>query len=350
MTWSKRSCLLVLPFVVACIATPLLAQATPVKKLYPELAFVCEWEPRPPTTKRVIVDLSLGRGDYNRKPTAEDGRAVQAVGGRVLYQFRVALLRAELDTSAVRALVKGRAAIASAAFTVPDPTKFDARVQIFYRRAITDTDKEALRALGVLEVDQAPNPVLEASVPDSLIPLIAALPGVQYVRATGWGCAAPARGERIRPPVTSFEAVVRRLRGLRPPQPLNRLFIQRSAHVDDLRQSEHFDRMRQVRRQVEPVPRPEVDRLRAGRDPQKTLDDPARFGKRVRVLGHPRAREIRPPRGDHAFALEHATQRGHLQRPELRVPGARGERHDTKRGAPTRTRRAIRMIAPAYNR
>src|SRR5438876_11688090 len=108
--------------------------------------------------------------------------------------------------------------------------------------------------------------------------------------------------------------------------------------------------MWQVRRQVEAVSRPELDRLRAGCDPQKTLDDPARFGKRVRVLGHPRAGEIRPPRGDHAFALERATQRGHLQRPELRVPTARGECHDTKRGAPTRMRRAIRMIAPAYNR
>src|SRR5438445_2247328 len=67
--------------------------------------------------------------------------------------------------------------------------------------------------------------------------------------------------------------------------------------------------MWQVRRQVEAVSRPELDRLRAGCDPQKTLDDPARFGKRVRVLGHPCAREIRPPRGDHAFALERATQR-----------------------------------------
>src|SRR6266550_3296526 len=108
--------------------------------------------------------------------------------------------------------------------------------------------------------------------------------------------------------------------------------------------------MRQVRRQVEPVAGPEVDRLRADWDPQKTLDDPARFGKRVRVLGHPRAREIRPPGRYHTFSLELATQRGHLQRPQLRVPGARGEHHDTKRVAPIKMRRAIRMIAPAYNR
>jgi hypothetical protein len=200
MSWSKRSSLLVSPFVIACIGTPLLAQAVPVVKFWAEFGFVCEWEPRPPITKRVIVDLSLGASNYGRMPNAEDVRAVQAVGGRVLYQFRVALLRAELDTGAVRALVKGPAAIANAAFTVPDTTKFDANVQIFYDRAITDADKDTLRTLGVVEVDQAPNPVLAASVPDSLIPRIRALPGVQFVRATGWGCAAPERGERTRRP------------------------------------------------------------------------------------------------------------------------------------------------------
>ena len=200
MTWSKRSAVLVSPFVIACIGTPLLAQGAPVVKFWAELGFVCEWEPRPPITKRVVVDLSLGASNYGRMPNAEDVRAVQAAGGRVLYQFRVALLRAELDTGAVRALVKGPAAIANAAFTVPDTTKFDATVQIFYARAITDADKDTLRTLGVVEVDQAPNPVLEASVPDSLILRIGGLPGVQFVRATGWGCAAPQRGERTRRP------------------------------------------------------------------------------------------------------------------------------------------------------
>ena len=200
MSWSKRCSLLVSPFVIACIGTPLLAQAAPVVKFWAELGFVCEWEPRPPITKRVIVDLSLGASNYGRMPNAEDVRAVQAAGGRVLYQFRVALLRAELDTGAVRALVKGPVAIANAAFTVPDTTKFDANVQIFYDRAITDADKDTLRTLGVIAVDQAPNPALEASVPDWLIPRIGALPGVQFVRATGWGCAAPERGERTRRP------------------------------------------------------------------------------------------------------------------------------------------------------
>src|SRR5258706_8571045 len=193
MSWSMRSSLLVWPFVIACIGTPLLAQAAPVVKFWAELGFVCEWEPRPPITKRVIVDLSLRASNSGRLPNAEDIRAVEAAGGRVLYQFRVALLRAELDTGAVRALVKGPAAIANAAFTVPDTTKFDANVQIFYDRAITDPDKDTLRTLGVVEVDQSPNPVLEASVPDSLTPRLWAFPEVQLVRPPASGCAAPQR-------------------------------------------------------------------------------------------------------------------------------------------------------------
>jgi hypothetical protein len=70
----------------------------------------------------------------------------------------------------------------------------------------------------------------------------------------------------------------------------------------------------------------------------------------VRVLGHPRAREIRPPRSDHPFAFERSAERGHLQWTELRVPAPGGKCHDMNRGAPTSMRRAIKMIAPAYNR
>src|SRR5439155_23645692 len=111
MSWSKRSSLLVSPFVIACIGTPLLAQAAPVVKFWAELGFVCEWEPRPPITKRVVVDLSLGASNHGRMPNAEDVRAVEAAGGRVLCEFRVALLRAELVTGAVCARVRGPASM-----------------------------------------------------------------------------------------------------------------------------------------------------------------------------------------------------------------------------------------------
>jgi hypothetical protein len=146
----------------------------------------------------VIVDLSLHAGQFNRTPTADDIRAVEAAGGRVVYQFRVALLRAELDTGAVRALVNDSSGIADAAFTVPDSSKFDASVQMFYKHPITDHDEEALRHLGVYEVARMPIPVLQTAVPDSLIPRIAALPGVDFVRATAWGCAQLKGGTRMR--------------------------------------------------------------------------------------------------------------------------------------------------------
>jgi len=146
----------------------------------------------------VIVDLSLHAGQFNRTPNADDIRAVEAAGGRVVYQFRVALLRAELDTGAVRALVSDSSGIADAAFSVPDSSKFDASVQIFLKHPITDHDEEALRHLGVYEVARMPIPVLQTAVADSLIPRIAALPGVDFVRATAWGCAQLKSGTRTR--------------------------------------------------------------------------------------------------------------------------------------------------------
>jgi hypothetical protein len=190
MAWNPCSPFLPVCLLSGCILAPLRAQASQERDTA-DLALVCEWQPRPPITKRVIVDLSLHAGQSNRTPNADDIRAVEAAGGRVVYQFRVALLRAELDTGAVRALVNDSSGIADAAFTVPDSSKFDASVQIFYKHPITDHDEEALRHLGVYDVARMPIPVLQTAVPDSLIPRIAALPGVDFLRATAWGCAQP---------------------------------------------------------------------------------------------------------------------------------------------------------------
>ena len=104
MAWHPCSPFLPVCLLSGCIPAPPRAQASPQRDTA-DLAFVCEWRPRPPITKRVIVDLSLHAGQFNRTPTADDIRAVEAAGGRVVYQFRAALLRAELDTGSVHALV-----------------------------------------------------------------------------------------------------------------------------------------------------------------------------------------------------------------------------------------------------
>ena len=197
MAWHPCSPFLPVCLLGGCIPAPPRAQASPQRDTA-DLAFVCEWQPRPPITKRVIADLSLHAGQFNRTPNADDIRAVEAAGGRVVYQFRVALLRAELDTGAVHAVVNDSSGIADAAFTVPDSSKFDASVQIFYKHPITDHDEEALRHLGVYDVARMPIPVLQTAVPDSLIPRVAALPGVDFVRATAWGCAQPMNETRKR--------------------------------------------------------------------------------------------------------------------------------------------------------
>ena len=197
MASNPCSSLLPVCLLSGCILAPLRAQASQQRDTA-HLDFVCEWQPRPPITKRVIVDLSLHAGQFNRTANADDIRAVEAARGRVLYQFRVALLRAELDTNAVRALVADSPGIADAAFTVPNSSKFDASVQIFYKHPITDHDEEALRHLGVYDVARMSIPVLQTAVPDSLIPRIAALPGVDFIRATAWGCAQLKGGTHMR--------------------------------------------------------------------------------------------------------------------------------------------------------
>jgi hypothetical protein len=171
-----------------CIFTSLYAQMEPQDT--PELLFLCGWESGPPATRRLIVDLALEVGQLNRAPNANDIRAVQAAGGQVLYQFRVALLRADLDTGAIRDLIDGPHAIATAAYTVPDTSKYYAYVQIFYKRPITDRDEDALGQLGLSERLKMPIPVIQTVTPDSLIPRIAALPGVDFIRATSIACAA----------------------------------------------------------------------------------------------------------------------------------------------------------------
>jgi hypothetical protein len=185
--WSPTS---FLPGFLLCgwIFSPLHAQME--RQDTPELLFLCGWESGPPVTRRLIVDLALDAGHLNRTPNVDDIRAVRAAGGHVLYQFRVAQLRADLDTGAIRDLIDGPHAIANAAYTVSDTSTYYAYVQIFYKRPITNRDEDALGQLGLSERLKMPMPVILTVTPDSLIPRIAALPGVEFIRARNIACLA----------------------------------------------------------------------------------------------------------------------------------------------------------------
>lgn len=152
------------------------------------LQYWCGWSPRPPQRERLLVDLRLRSGHENRRPTAADVHAVERRGGQVRHQFQVAMLRAVLDTAAVRNLIEGPDGIAEHATAVVDPTRYDVRAQVFFNRPITTEDEQALRLAGGRLLVRAPSQALDVVLPDSAIPHVAQLPSVRIVRAVGYGC------------------------------------------------------------------------------------------------------------------------------------------------------------------
>lgn len=133
----------------------------------------------------LIVDLRLVSGPANRTPTTADSQAVARVGGRVLHSFHVAVMRIAVDTGALRTLLTEPTAIATVAYPVTDTTRFGVNVQVFLRHTpMPPAEDSTLRRLTM-----GHGPFYGASVPDSAIPLIAALPDVASVRAQAMVCA-----------------------------------------------------------------------------------------------------------------------------------------------------------------
>lgn len=156
----------------------------------PHLIFICNWEPHPPHESTLVVDLVLESGETNRLPTQADLDAVRSRGGRILHVFNVAMVRAAIDTAAVRALVAGPDAIATAAYSVPDTQNTYVPLQIFYTRLIEDGDVRKLRQLGAYGLGRG-RAILGVFLPDSTIPIVERLPDVRIVRASAIVCAHP---------------------------------------------------------------------------------------------------------------------------------------------------------------
>lgn len=146
--------------------------------------FFCEWDPSPPSHEKVVVDLMLQLHDRKAQQTSEELQIIQQTGGRILHRFNVALVRVELDTSALRRLVHGPDRIATSAYGVTDPANYDVAVQVSYTRAVTDTDETALLGLGARNVARAATRILYSRLPDAIIPQVARLPGVDSVQAS----------------------------------------------------------------------------------------------------------------------------------------------------------------------
>jgi hypothetical protein len=99
-------------------------------------------------------------------------------------------IRAELDTSAARALVSGPDAIALMATQVLDSTQLTIPLQIFYTRPLSADDSAFIARLTgrTGPTIRGPRPVIYTELPDSLLPRVLRAPGVKFARARTFGC------------------------------------------------------------------------------------------------------------------------------------------------------------------
>ncbi|CAN5145691.1 hypothetical protein BH20GEM2_BH20GEM2_07290 [soil metagenome] len=154
------------------------------------LMFVCDWTPERPTAERIVADVRLRSGDANRVPTDQELEALRRAGARILHVFNVAMVRAEISTDRIPALIRSWDPIAEWAATVPDPDNFDVELQIFFVDAPRDEDLRAIEALGGrVRGGLGVRGVLYVVAPDAAVPQLARLPRVTNVRAQAMICA-----------------------------------------------------------------------------------------------------------------------------------------------------------------
>jgi hypothetical protein len=145
-----------------------------------------------PPVARAIFDVYGGAGGVATQRADSTVRAIERAGGRVLHRFRLDVVRAELDTAAVRALVLGPDPIAQMAEQVVDSNRLNLQVQISYSRPVTDADSAYIANLGGLVTGTPPvRPILFADLPDSILPDVMRAPGVQSVGPRLVGCSRP---------------------------------------------------------------------------------------------------------------------------------------------------------------
>jgi hypothetical protein len=144
------------------------------------------WSPHAPRHDRIVVDLTVFGPDYLETmpgPTEAQREAVRREGGSVLHSFHVRIIRAELDTAAIRRLIFGPNRIANMATAVRDPDDRRVDIQIEFSRRVTDQHLQTLRFahFAIERVDEPFHVV--ARVDDAWLPLLKGMPDVRFVRA-----------------------------------------------------------------------------------------------------------------------------------------------------------------------
>ena len=179
----------------ALVAAPSRASAQPPATTE-RLAMYCALDRSLGPSRELVVDLRLRTGRTGRPPNGADSAAVRRAGGRPLYAFHVAVLRAAVDTTALRALLASRGGIADVAYTVPDTSRRDVWLQLEFAQPPAVLDTTALARLGGTNIGWMPDRrFVSLLLPDSLVPRLATTVGPAIVRAQPMFCATvgPAR-------------------------------------------------------------------------------------------------------------------------------------------------------------
>ncbi|CAN5326946.1 hypothetical protein BH24GEM2_BH24GEM2_14180 [soil metagenome] len=144
--------------------------------------FMCgSWAPRASAQgERVMADLQLVSQNLGSRPSARTLEAIRAAGGKVLHTYHVPMVRAEIDTAAVRHLATLPNPVVHSARIVTDTTPREVTLEVNYDHLIQAVDAKRLVDIGARNAGRSPRGMI-TNVPDSIIPRIADLPGVTRV-------------------------------------------------------------------------------------------------------------------------------------------------------------------------
>jgi hypothetical protein len=150
--------------------------------------------PRPytPLDRPIVVDIYFSGPGGNLTPGHEQN--VAAHGGRILYRYQLAVIRAEIRPSQIE-----RVATAGGLFfsgnvnhvrSVPDPERMDLEILALYRGPIRDSDLQRITKLGArVKHVLAATDVIVADIPDQAIRALRSDTSVIYVGYSGMVCA-----------------------------------------------------------------------------------------------------------------------------------------------------------------
>lgn len=144
----------------------------------------------PPAAEVGLFDVYLPSGSFGPSDTLR--QAVLRAGGRIVHEFNVSAVRAELRITDIAGPLPNGGYVLN---VEGDPSQYSVYLNIGFWTAVTDTDRAFLTSLGATIVDDWGGfiPAVEVIIPDGAIPAVRANPSVKYAEPDWFVCFNAAR-------------------------------------------------------------------------------------------------------------------------------------------------------------